>query len=230
MGVEWIPLAPLANTAGFYKGEGEGSVRGRGGRRRRSCIALTWSFDELKIESRNIGAPSRIQSSFTGMEPGDCVFFFSITAPALEPLRVIFDPLKGLKRLIDLFGRGEALKDVILEEGIRWVVLLFALKDNPCMSEALDLCNMRLFLCFTAHIALQEFHDGLARRGVFSLHLPFGGFPGRSGATCSRAFDDQEMCGTKGLVGGVEEDTGAQKDSPPLGGMLHVGVPLFGIK
>jgi hypothetical protein len=38
------------------------------------------------------------------------------------------------------------------------------------------------------------------------------------------------MLTAKGFIGGMEKDTGAQIDAPPFGGMLHIGIGLFGIK
>jgi hypothetical protein len=41
---------------------------------------------------------------------------------------------------------------------------------------------------------------------------------------------NQEVLTVKGLIDGVEKDTGTQIYAPSFGGMLHIGVGLLGIK
>jgi len=89
----------------------------------------------LKIQYNDAGGPSRVQAGSSRMEPVYGVLLSAIPSPSCKSLWMVFDPLKGVKGLFDLFGSDNALKDVILKEVIGWIVGFLGLKDEPCVGD-----------------------------------------------------------------------------------------------
>jgi hypothetical protein len=65
---------------------------------------------------------------------------------------MLFDPLKGVNGLFDLFRGGNALKDVVLKKMVRWIARFLGLKDETCVSEMGDLRDMGFLLGFSEDI------------------------------------------------------------------------------
>jgi hypothetical protein len=55
------------------------------------------------------------------MEPVYSVLLSAIPSPSCTAFWVLFDPLKGIEGLFDLFGGSNTLKDVVLKEMVGWV-------------------------------------------------------------------------------------------------------------
>jgi hypothetical protein len=143
---------------------------------------------------------------------------------------MLLDPLEGVEGLLDLCGSKEALKHMVLKIGIWWIVLLSSLEDDTGMIQALDVGDVRLFLGLSTDILEQVIEDGTPIRQIFALHLTLWRFPCRSRPSGSGAFDYEEVGGLVRLVNGMEEDRGAEEDTPALGGMFNIRIALLGIK
>jgi len=139
------------------------------------------------------------------------------------------DPFKHAKRRFNLGGRDESGEEMILEEMVRGVVLLFLLVDEARVLEMGDMGDETLFSDFPKSGLLQKDQKasvlGASKHGA--LHLPFGGFPGRSleGRTCSFHNKELALVDRPGLV--IEETRRAQIDSPAFGWMFDVGIGFF---
>lgn len=147
----------------------------------------------LKIHHGNAGGPSRIQTGSSRMKPVYGVLLSAISSPSCKALRMLFDPLKSVKRLFDLVGGGNALKDVILKEMVRWVIGFLGLKDEPCVSETGNLRDMGFLLGFSEDIFGEVLENTTIRMEILALHLSFGRFPGGTGGVRSAPFDYEEL-------------------------------------
>jgi len=182
----------------------------------------------LKIQYNDAGGPSRVQAGSSRMEPVYGVLLSAIPSPSCKSLWMVFDPLKGVKGLFDLFGSDNALKDVILKEVIGWIVGFLGLKDEPCVSETGDLRDMGFLLGFSEDIFGEVLENATVRVKILALHLPFGGFPGGAGRMGAAPFDYEKLLGVPWTYG-VEKEAGSQIDPPSFGRMLHKGVGFHGI-
>jgi hypothetical protein len=102
------------------------------------------------------------------------------------------------------------------------------LKDEACVSETGDLRDMGFLLRFSEDIFSEVLEDTTVRVEIFALHLPFGRFPGGAGGVGAASFDHEEMAGVP-WTHGMEKKAGSQIDPPSFGGMLHIGVGLYGV-
>jgi len=180
----------------------------------------------LKIEDGDARGPSRVQTGASRMKPVYGVFLSAIPSPSCESLWVLFDPLKGIEGLFDLFGCRNTLKDVVLKEMVGWVAGFLGLKDESCVSETGNLGDMGFLLSFSEDIFGEVLENTTICVEILALHLPFGGFPGGTGRVGSAPFDDKESFG---VTCGMKEDAGSQIDPPSFGGMLHIGVGFYGV-
>ena len=93
---------------------------------------------------------------------------------------------------------------------------------------------MRLLLRFASHIFFEELENRrtgmLAREHVLPLHLSLRRLPFMAHVMRMKFLKNQEVLTVKGLIDGVDKDTGTQIYAPSFGGMLHIGVGLLGIK
>ena len=138
---------------------------------------------------------------------------------------MLFHPGKGVKGELNLLLADHRLEHMVLEEMVSWVIILLGLKDEFGVCQVLQVRDVRLFFRFSTGVLFKKFQDGLSSGHVLALHLPLGGLPGAS--LLSGLFHDEEMAIGEGLR--MEKDAGAKIDPPPFGGMLHVGIGLFGI-
>ena len=113
------------------------------------------------------------------------------------------NPFKHVERSLDLFGRDESGEEVVLEEMIRGVVLLFLLVNETRGLEVGDVGDETLFGDFPKCRLLQKIQKGLVLVSSKdrALHLPLGGFPGVG----IPLLDDKEVTLFKGLRTVVEE-------------------------
>jgi hypothetical protein len=102
------------------------------------------------------------------------------------------------------------------------------LKDEACVSETGDLRDMGFLLRFSEDIFSEVLEDTTVRVKIFALHLPFGGFPSGAGGVGAASFDYEEMAGVPWTLG-MEKEARSQIDPPSFGGMLHIGVGLYGV-
>ena len=72
----------------------------------------------LKIKDGDTRGPSRVQTGAPRMKPVYGILLSTVPSPSCEPLWMFFDPLKSIEGLFDLFGCGNALKDMVLKEMI----------------------------------------------------------------------------------------------------------------
>jgi hypothetical protein len=98
------------------------------------------------------------------------------------------------------------------------------------MAKMANFRDMSLFLRFTSHIVFEEFKDREVIRHILSLHLPFGGFPGRGRHSGPCSLDDENFSRVNGLSQRMEKDTGPEKDPPSLGWMFHIGIAFLRVK
>jgi len=141
---------------------------------------------------------------------------------------MLFDPLKGVEGLFDLFGSSNALKEVILKEMIRWVTGFLGLKDESRVSETVDLGDMGFLFGFSKDIFGEVLENTTVRVKILAFHLAFRRFPGGAGGMGAAPFDDEELFGITRIVG-MEKEAGSQIDPPSFYGMLHIGVGFYGI-
>ena len=177
----------------------------------------------LKIKDGDARGPSRVQTGVPRMEPVYGVFLSAIPSPSCESLRMLFDPLKGIEGLFDLFGCRNALKDMILKEMVGWVAGFLGLKDEPCMSETGDFRDMGFLLRFSEDIFGEVLENTTIRMEILALHLAFRGFPGGTRSMRATPFHHEESFGIPWTYG-VKEKTGSQIDSPSFGRVLHIRI------
>lgn len=117
------------------------------------------------------------------------------------------NPFKHVERGLDLFVREESGEEVVLEEMIRGVVLLLLLVNEARGLEVGDVGDETLFGDFPKRRLLQKVQKGfvLVSPEDRALHLPLGGFPGRSFQRGPCLLDDKEVTLVKGLGTVVEE-------------------------
>ena len=180
----------------------------------------------LKIQHDDTGGPSRVQTGASRMEPVYGVLLSAIPSPSGKALWMLFDPLKGVEGLFDLFRGGNALKEVILKEMVWGIAGFLGLKNEARMSETVDLCDMGFLLGFSEDIFGEILENTTVRVEILALHLPFRGLPGGAGGVCAAPFDDEESFG---VTHGMEEEAGSQIDPPSFGGMLHIRVGFYGV-
>jgi len=178
----------------------------------------------LKIKDGDAGGPSRVQTGVPRMEPVYGVFLSAIPSPSCESLWMLFDPLKGIEGLFDLFGCGNTLKDMVLKEMVEWVAGFLGLKDEPCMSETGDFRDMGFLLGFSEDIFGEVLENTTIRMEILALHLAFRRFPGGAGGVGTAPFDYEESFG---VTYGVKEEAGSQIDPPSFGGVLHIGIGFY---
>ena len=120
---------------------------------------------------------------------------------------MILNPFKHVERILDLFGRDESGEEVVLEEMIRGIVLLFLLVDEARGLEVGDVGDETLFGNLPKCRLLQKIQKGfvLVSPEDRALHLALGRFPGRSFQRGPRLLDDKEVTLVKGLGTVVEE-------------------------
>ena len=147
----------------------------------------------LKIKDGDARGPSRVQTGAPRMEPVYGVFLSAIPSPSCESLRMLFDPLKGIEGLFDLFRSRNALKEVVLKEMVRGIAGFLGLKDEARMSETVDLRDMGFFLGFSEDIFGEVLENTTIRMEILALHLSFGRFPGGTGGVRSAPFDYEEL-------------------------------------
>lgn len=142
------------------------------------------------------------------------------------------DPLKHAERRGDLFGRDEPGKDVVLEEVVRRIILLFLLVNEARVLEMGDMGHETLFGDFSEGRLLQKGQKGLVLGAPEDapLHLPFGGLPGGDVRRSTRLLDDKETVLLKGLGAVIEEARRSQIDPPAFCRVFDIGVGLFRVK
>lgn len=182
----------------------------------------------LKIEDGDARGPSWVQTSAPRMEPVYGVLLSAIPSPSGKALWMLFDPLKRVEGLFDLFRGGHALKEVILKEMVWGIAGFLGLKNEARMSETVDLCDMGFLLGFSEDIFGEILENATVRVEILALHLAFRGFPGGARGVCAAPFDHEESFGVPWTYG-VKEKAGSQIDPPSFGGMLHIGVGFYGI-
>jgi len=160
------------------------------------------------------------------MKPVYGVLLSAIPSPPCKAFWVLFDPLKGIEGLFDLFGSRNTLKDVVLKEMIGWVVGFLGLKDESCVSEMGNLGDMGFLLGFSEDIFDKVLENTTIRVEILAFHLPFGGFPGGTGCVGSAPFHHKESFG---VPHGVKEKAGSQIDPPSFGRVLHISVGFYGV-
>ena len=141
---------------------------------------------------------------------------------------MLFDPLKRVEGLFNLFGCGNTLKDMVLKEMVRWVAGFLGLKDESCVSEMGDFRDMGFLLGFSEDIFGEVLENATVRVEILALHLAFGGFPGSAGRMGAAPFDHEELLEVMRIVG-MEKEAGSQIDPPSFYGVLHKGVGFHGI-
>jgi len=139
------------------------------------------------------------------------------------------DPFKHVKRRGYLFGRDEPGEDVILEEMMGRIVLLFLLIDEACVMEMGDVGHETLFGDFSEGGLLQKGQKRLVLGAPEDapLHLPFGGLPGGGVEGRSDLLDDKETVLLKGLGAVIEEARRSQIDPPAFCRMFDIGIGFF---
>ena len=182
----------------------------------------------LKIDHSNAGGPSRVQTSMPRMKPVYGVFLSAIPSPPCKALWMLFDPLKRVERLFDLFGSRNTLKDMVLKEMVGWVAGFLGLKDESRMSETGDFRDMGFLLGFSENIFGEVLENTTVCVEILTLHLAFGGFPGGTGGVCASPFHHEELFWVTRIVG-MEKKTGSQIDPPSFGRMLHIGIGFYGV-
>lgn len=180
----------------------------------------------LKIEDGDARGPSRVQTGVPRMKPVYGVLLSAIPSPPCESLWMLFDPLKGIEGLFDLFGCRNSLKDVVLKEMVGWVAGFLGLKDEARMSETGDLRDMGFLLGFSEDIFSEVLENTTIRVEILALHLSFRGFPGGTGGVCAAPFDYEESFGVP-WTHGMKEKAGSQIDPPSFDRMLHIGVGFY---
>ena len=182
-----------------------------------------------EVESDNRHAPPRIQPGPPKIVPRDGIFFSTVPCEPGKCLGMGPDPFKHAKRRFNLGGRDESGEEMVLEEMVRGVVLLFLLIDEARVLEMGDMGDETLFGDFPKGGLLQKGQKalvlGASKHGA--LHLPFRGFPGGSLEGSVSSLDNKELAllDWPGLV--IEETRRAQIDTPAFGWMLDVGIGLF---
>jgi hypothetical protein len=160
------------------------------------------------------------------MEPVYGILLSAIPSPSCKAFWVLFDPLKGIEGLLDLVGSGNALKDMILKEVVGGIAGFLGLKDDTCVSETGNLCDMGFLLGFSEDIFGEVLENATVRVEVLALHLAFGGFPGGTGGMGAAPFDDEELFW---VMRGMEKKAGSQIDPPSFYGMLHIRIGFYGV-
>jgi len=116
---------------------------------------------------------------------------------------VSLNPFKHVERSLDLFGRDESGEEVVLEEMIRGIVLLFLLVNETRGLEVGHVGDETLFCDLPKRRLLQKVQEGFVLRASEdrALHLPLGGFPGVG----IPLLDDKKVTLFKGLGTVVKE-------------------------
>ena len=147
----------------------------------------------LKIDHSNAGGPSRVQTGMPRMKPVYGVLLSTIPSPSCKSLRMLFDPLKRVEGLFNLFGCGNTLKDMVLKEMVGWVAGFLGLKDESCVSEMGDFRDMGFLLGFSEDIFGEVLENATVRVKILAFHLPFRGFPCGTGGVRSAPFHHEEL-------------------------------------